>query len=58
VSRGQLALLLLLAGLPLLFLAPLGWGGVRLGGVGFAWWYGAVAAPLLAVLVTVLSLRR
>jgi len=44
--------LLILAGLPALFLAPLELGAIRIAGVSLAWWYGGVLAPLLAFVLT------
>lgn len=56
MRRGLLGLLLILAGLPALFLAPLEFGAVRVAGVSLAWWYGGVLAPLLAFILTLASL--
>lgn len=52
---GVVVLLLLLAGAVVLAALP-GLGAVRVAGVALAWWYGVVAAPLLAVLTTALVL--
>jgi len=52
VRRGLFGLLLILAGLPALFLAPLELGAIRIAGVSLAWWYGGVLAPLLAFVLT------
>jgi len=56
LSRGLLGLLLILAGLPALVLAPLELGTVRIAGVSLGWWYGGVVAPLLAFVVTLAAL--
>lgn len=56
MSRGLLGLLLILAGLPALVLAPLELGAVRIAGVSLGWWYGGVVAPLLAFVLTLVSL--
>ena len=58
MRRGLLALVLILAALPALFLAPLDVGAVRIAGVSLAWWYGGAAAPLLAVLLTLACLSK
>ena len=42
------ALLVLLAGAPLLALAPAVPGAVRVAGVSLLWWYAALVAPVLA----------
>lgn len=52
---GILAVLLLLAGGLALAVFP-GPGAARLFGVGVLWWYCVVAAPLLAVVVTIVAL--
>lgn len=57
MRRGLLGLLLILAGLPALFLAPLDAGAVRIAGVSLAWWYGGLLAPLLAFVLTLACLR-
>ncbi len=46
-------LLVLLAGFPFIALLPLEVGSIRVGGLSLLWWYGAVAAPVLAWLVAV-----
>lgn len=56
MRRGLLGLLLILAGLPALFLVPLELGAIRIAGVSLAWWYGGVLAPLLAFVLTLASL--
>lgn len=56
MNRGLLGLSVILAGLPALVLAPLDLGAVRVAGVSLAWWYGGVAAPLLAFVVTLACL--
>lgn len=58
MRRGLLALVLILAALPALFLAPLDAGTVRIAGVSLAWWYGGAVAPLLAVLLTLACLSK
>lgn len=57
MSRGLIGLVLVLAGLPVLFLAPLEVGAIRIGGVSLAWWYGGVVAPVLAFVLSLASLR-
>jgi hypothetical protein len=57
--RTAIALLLvLLAGAPLLALAPAAPGAVRVAGVSLLWWYAGLVAPLAAAVVTVLALIR
>ena len=56
MRRGRFGLLLILAGLPALFLAPLELGAIRIAGVSLAWWYGGVLAPLLVFVLTLASL--
>ena len=46
-------MLVLLAGAPGLIALPLGADAVRVSGLSVLWWYGAVVAPCVAVLVTV-----
>ncbi|MBI2543699.1 MAG: hypothetical protein HYW16_00445 [Candidatus Rokubacteria bacterium] len=58
MRRGLLGLLLILAALPALSLAPFELGAVRIAGVSLAWWYGGVVAPLLAVLLTPACLSK
>ncbi len=58
MNRGLFALLLILAALPALFLAPFDLGAVRISGVSLAWWYGGAVGPLLAFLLTVARLPR
>jgi hypothetical protein len=50
-------LLALLAGFPLIALLPSEVGSIRVAGLALLWWYGAVAVPALAWLVTVLFHR-
>jgi hypothetical protein len=50
---GTVVLLILFALGLLLAQAPLQLGAVRLAGMSLLWWYTAVAAPLVAVLVTI-----
>ena len=58
MNRGLFALLLILAALPALFLAPFDLGAVRIAGVSLAWWYGGAVGPLLAFLLTLVCLPR
>ncbi len=58
MRRGLLALVLILAALPALFLAPLDVGTVRIAGMSLAWWYGGAVAPLLAILLTLACLSK
>jgi hypothetical protein len=62
VPRGRrtaiAALLVLLAGAPLLALAPAAPGAVRVAGVSLLWWYAGLVAPLLATAVTIVALVR
>jgi hypothetical protein len=62
VSRGRrtaiTALLVLLAGAPLLALAPAAPGAVRVAGVSLLWWYVGAVAPLLATAVAIVALVR
>ena len=58
MRRGPLALLLILAALPALFLAPFDLGAARIAGVSLAWWYGGAVGPLLAFLLTLVCLPR
>ena len=62
VSRGRrtaiTALLILLAGAPLLALAPAAPGAVRVAGVSLLWWYVGAVAPLLATAVAIVALVR
>lgn len=46
-------LLLLLAAYPLIAALPSEAGSIRMAGLSMLWWYGAVVAPALAVLVAV-----
>ena len=61
-SRGRrtaiTALLVLLAGAPLLALAPAAPGAVRVAGMSLLWWYAGVAAPLLATGLAIIVLVR
>jgi hypothetical protein len=57
--RTTIALLLvLLAGAVVLALAPAAPGAVRVAGVSLLWWYVAVAAPLIATILTIAALVR
>jgi uncharacterized membrane protein len=47
---------LVLGGVVLLTVAPFELGTIRLAGVSLLWWYGAVAAPVVAVTVTAAAL--
>jgi len=62
VPRGRrtaiAALLVLLAGAPLLALAPAAPGAVRVAGVSLLWWYTGLVAPLLATAITIVVLVR
>ena len=58
MNRGLLALLLVLAALPALFLAPFDLAAGRIAGVSLAWWYGGAVAPLLAFVLTLACLPR
>jgi hypothetical protein len=49
---------LLLGGVLLLTLAPFEIGTIRLAGVSLLWWYGVLAVPVLAVVVTVTAFAR
>ena len=51
-------LLVLLAGAPLLALAPAAPGAVRVAGVSLLWWYVGAAAPLAATAVAIAFLSR
>ena len=51
-------LLVLLAGAPLLALAPAVPGAVRLAGVSLLWWYAGLVAPLLATGIAIVVLVR
>jgi hypothetical protein len=46
-------ILVLLAGGGVVAFLPSGVGAVRLAGLSLLWWYAAVVAPVIAVLVTV-----
>jgi hypothetical protein len=50
-------LLVLLAGFPLFALVPSEPGSIRVAGLSLLWWYGAVAVPVLAWLITVVLHR-
>lgn len=52
------ALLVLLAGAPLLALAPAVPGAVRVAGVSLLWWYSAFVAPVLATGIAIACLVR
>ena len=62
VPRGRrtaiAVLLVLLAGAPLLALAPAAPGAVRVAGVSLLWWYTGLVAPLLATAITIAALVR
>ena len=62
VPRGRrtaiAALLVVLAGAPLLALAPAAPGAVRVAGVSLLWWYTGLVAPLLATAITITVLVR
>jgi hypothetical protein len=51
-------LIVLLAGAPLLALAPAAPGAVRVAGVSLLWWYVGAAAPLAATAVAIAVLAR
>ncbi len=53
-----LVLLVLLAGAPLLALAPAAPGAVRLAGVSLLWWYVGLVAPVLATGIAIAVLVR
>ena len=55
---GIAALLVLLAIAPLLALAPVAPGAVRIAGVSVLWWYVGFAAPLAASALTTFLLVR
>jgi hypothetical protein len=57
-KMGVVALLIILAGLPFLLLAPVELGAVRAAGVGLAWWYGGVMGELLALALAILKVPR
>ena len=57
VTMAALALVAILAGLPLFLLAPLELGALRLGGVGLAWWYGGAGGELLALVTAIAALK-
>ena len=52
------ALLVLLAGAPVLALAPTAPGAVRVAGVSLLWWYAGVVAPLLSTGIAITCLAR
>lgn len=52
------ALLVLLAGAPLLALTPAAPGAVRVAGVSLLWWYAALVAPVLATGIAIACLVR
>ena len=54
---GVVVLLIILAVLPALLLAPLEPGAIRVAGVGLAWWYGGIAGELLALGAALIFLR-
>ncbi|MBI1846558.1 MAG: hypothetical protein HYR86_06265 [Candidatus Rokubacteria bacterium] len=53
---GIVALVVLLAGGPLLASLPWGLAAVRIAGVGLLWWYALAAAPLAAAALTAAAL--
>lgn len=55
---GVVALLVVLAGAALLLSLPRDLADVRFRGLALSWWYGAVAGPVAAVVIAVLSLLR
>jgi len=50
---GIVIVLVLLAAAAVLALLPFGAGAVRVGALSVVWWYAAVVAPVLAVVVTI-----
>jgi hypothetical protein len=56
--RAIVVLIVLLAGAPLLALAPAAPGAVRIAGVSLLWWYVGAAAPLVATAVAIAVLAR
>jgi hypothetical protein len=56
--RAIVVLLVLLAVAPALALLPFDPASVRLAGVSVFWWYSAVGAPCLAIVVAALALLR
>ena len=50
---GIVVILVLLAGGAVLAILPSDVGAVRVAGLSLLWWYAAVVAPVIAVLVTV-----
>ena len=54
---GVVALLIILAVLPALLLAPLEPGAIRVAGVGLAWWYGGIVGELLALVLALAFFR-
>jgi hypothetical protein len=52
------ALLVLLAGAPVLALAPAAPGAVRVAGVSLLWWYVGVVAPVLSTGIAAVCLVR
>ena len=52
------ALLVLLAGAPVLALAPAAPGAVRVAGVSLLWWYVGLVAPVLATGIAIACLVR
>lgn len=58
MAGGQLGVVLILAGLPALLLAPPDLGAIRVAGVSLAWWYGGVVAPVLALVLALLAAGR
>jgi hypothetical protein len=56
--RAIVVLIVLLAGAPLLALAPAAPGAVRVAGVSLLWWYVGAAAPLAATAFAIAVLAR
>jgi hypothetical protein len=56
--RAIAVLLVLLAGAPLLALAPAEPGAVRVAGVSLLWWYVGAAAPLAATALAIVVIAR
>jgi len=55
---GIVIVLVLLAIAAVLALLPFGASAVRVGGLSVMWWYAAVVAPVIAVVVTIGALVR
>jgi hypothetical protein len=54
---GAVVLVLLVAALPVLWLAPASPGAVRVGGVSIEWWYGGLLAPVAGWALAAWALR-